>query len=59
MSEHARFVLVACSIVLVVLVFLLAKTMINDAARWLDYRSYQRARRIEQQLAKTRSASRS
>lgn len=55
MSEFIRLILVAGLIVLVcLLAIFVAKTLIDDAAEWLDRRSCQRAQRIEHELAKTK-----
>lgn len=55
MSDPIRYAILAGGILLVlILVFLLAKIAVSDAAEWLDRRSHERAQRIERELAKTK-----
>lgn len=55
MSEPIRYALLAAGILLILLlIFWLASMVVNDAARWLDGRSHERARRIERELVKTK-----
>jgi hypothetical protein len=53
MSGFTIYVIVVTEIVLV---FLLASLLVDHAAQWLNRQSYQRAQKIERELAKTERA---
>lgn len=55
MSEPLRVAVLAVEVFLALLIiYLLARSLINSAAEWLDNRSDERSQRIERELVKTR-----